>query len=254
MYNCKNYKRSDSRILFLNRHTTVNDEFKLHSHDCYEIIYFLSGNGIIIIDGVKYPVSADSCCIVPPKALHTEQLQNYGEIIFVGFSCDDIGPDLNKKPVVTNKIMRVYFEKIIDEYTKQEFGYEVAAKSLLELLFIMYLRANNAESKKCKDMVFIKSYIEQYYNKKINFSELAILSGYSYDYFRYVFKKEFGCSPQNYMINTRINNAKKLLVSTNLSCTEIAYNCGFSNGAQMTSIIKNKLGKTPMELRKHRLV
>jgi transcriptional regulator GlxA family with amidase domain len=56
-------------------------------------------------------------------------------------------------------------------------------------------------------------------------------------------------SPQEYMIDVRLENAKRLLGKTNHSCTDIAYICGFSNGAQMTSMFKKKYGKTPKEFK-----
>ena len=237
-----------SRIRFLNKHTTAKDEFKLHSHNCYEIIYFLSGNGTINIDGTSYPITANTCCIIPPNTKHTELLTTYGEIVFIGFDLNDL--EIEKSILkVSDKSILTLFERIIEEYSSQKFGFKQMSEALLDLLIVTYIREMGTEGEKCKDMVYIKTYIEQYYNQKINFSELAVLSGYSYDYFRTVFKQKFGASPQKYLINIRLNHAKHLLESTSLSCTEIAYNCGFSNSAQMTTMLKNKFGKTPKELK-----
>ncbi len=36
-----------TEICFLNRHNTKNNPFKLHSHTCYEIVYFIAGKGIV---------------------------------------------------------------------------------------------------------------------------------------------------------------------------------------------------------------
>jgi len=241
-----------NRIYFLNRHTTANNEFKTHSHNCYEIIYFLSG-GKIAINGLLYPVKKDTCCIIAPNTEHKEILDNDGEIIFIGFESAE--PNFPKKQIdEADPSIRLLFEKIIEEYSGQNYGYEAAAEALLELLLITYVRICGKEGKKCKDIDYIKVYIEQYYNQKINFFELAKLSGYTYDYFRFLFKQKFGCSPQNYMITIRLKNAKQLLETTNLSCTEIAYNCGFSTSAQMTTMIKNRFGKTPKEIKKHRFI
>lgn len=242
-----------NKICFLNRHTTEGNDFKIHSHSCYEIIYFLSG-GKIIIDGQPYPVTKNSCCIIPPHTVHNEILDIGGEIIFIGFEGKD-EPFFSKDRIIKDADdLRPSFDRIMEEYSEQNYGYEAAAEALLELLLITYVRISGKEGRKCKDIDYIKSYIEQYYNQKICFAELAALSGYSYDYFRYVFKQNFGCSPQNYLINIRLERARRLLCTTELSCTEIAYNCGFSTSAQMTSMIKDKFGETPKEIKKHRLI
>ncbi len=243
----------ENHIRFLNKHTTASNEFKMHSHSCYEIIYFLS-SGKIAVDGVHYPVEKGTCCIVPPNTEHKELLDGYGEILFIGFEWTE-GSLFSKICIdITDPSFPLIFDKIIEEYSAQSYGYEMAAEALLKLLLIAYIRISGKEGKKCKDINYIKTYIEQYYNQKINFGELTQLSGYNYDYFRYLFKQKFGCSPQKYMINIRLDHARQLLETTNLSCTEIAYNCGFSTSAQMTTMIKRKFGQTPKRIQKHRFV
>ena len=41
-----------------------------------------------------------------------------------------------------------------------------------------------------------------------------------------------------------------ILKTTDLSCTEIAYQCGFSDSGQLTKMIKNKYSTTPTKIRK----
>ena len=72
-------------IYFLNKHNTHINEFKLHMHNCYEIIYILSGSGRVIIGDKTYLVSQDMYYVVSPQTYHTEQFDGYGEILFIGF-------------------------------------------------------------------------------------------------------------------------------------------------------------------------
>lgn len=239
-----------SKIRFINRHDTGNDEFKLHFHNCYEIIYVLSGKGSAVIGDETHSVSDGTYCIIPPKTKHTEILDGYGEIIFIGFEHDN--PELMLKAGVYQSVgtsVPMILNRIAEEYTRQNLGYNIAAQALLDLLLVTAVRETGATNKKCKDLDYIKAYIEQYYNRKISFAQLADLSGYSYDYFRHMFKQRFGVSPQEYMIDIRLRQAKRLLEKTELSCTEIAYNCGFSNSAQLTSMFKKKYKKTPTSYR-----
>ena len=241
----------DTKICFLNRHNTKNNQFKLHSHNCYEIIYFLTGNGQSCINGKSYPVSAGSYCIIPPYAEHVEELEGYGEILFVGFEYKSSSYVLQEGCYDIDKISKhSYFSGIFDEFKNQEPGFQEAAEYLLRMFLLVLLRNANINTKKCKDLNYIKIYIEQYADQKINFRELSALGGYSYDYFRHIFKRKFGVSPQEYMIEIRLNNARRLLESTNLSCTEIAYRCGFSNSPQMTAMFKKKFKETPASFKK----
>jgi AraC family transcriptional activator of pobA len=197
-----------------------------------------------MIDGKETDVSASSFCVVAPKTEHTELLGERGEVMFVGFRSDGksvpCGILQNTEPETL-----LLFHRIFDEFRNQYTGYKTAINSLLNLIILSSLRRNSTENKKCRDLDYIKTYIEQYYNSKINFKELSALSGYSFDYFRHIFKQKFGVSPQEYMIDIRIQNAKRLLETSNLSCTEIAYRCGFSNSAQMSTMFKEKFGVSP---------
>ena len=235
-----------SRICFLNKHDTKNNIFRSHSHDCYELVYFLAGSGRALIGDAYHKVTPHSYYIVPPYTEHTEDIHGYGEILFIGFTLEPEQAGFSRGVSGAGEIAkRSLLESIFDEYKGQALGYETAANALLKLFLIQVLRNTCTEDKKCKDLQYIKAYIEQYADQKINFRELSDLSGYSYDYFRHIFKEKVGVSPQEYMIDIRLQNARHLLESTNLSCTEIAYNCGFSNSAQMASMFKQKFGKSP---------
>ena len=237
-------------IYFLNKHNTHINEFKLHIHNCYEIIYILSGSGTVVIGDETYPIAQDMYYVVSPQTYHTEQFDGYGEILFIGFGYNDKGFIPQDGIYCASDTVLMYFKKIMDEYKQQDAEYEIAAGAFLDLLFVSTMRNINGASRKCKDIEYIKAYIEQYSNQKINFGQLAKISGYSYDYFRHIFKQRFGVSPQDYLIEVRLENAKRLLKGAKLTCTEIAYTCGFSSSAQMSLLFKRKVGASPTAYKK----
>lgn len=65
-----------------------------------------------------------------------------------------------------------------------------------------------------------------------------------------VFSSETGMTLTNYITECRIQKAKELLVSTNLSITEIASLVGYNYAAYFTKIFKDKTGTTPNQWRK----
>lgn len=182
-------------------------------------------------------------------------MEGYGEILFIGFEYNSSMYSLKEGCYYNGEVTKLsFFNAIFDEYKQQQLGFKDAADYFLRLFLISVLRNAKTDNKRCKDLAYIKTYIEQHADQKINFHELSALSGYSYDYFRHVFKQKFGSSPQEYMIDLRINNAKCLLEDTTLSCTEIAYRCGFSNSPQMTAMFKAKFNKKPTAFRKNQFI
>ena len=97
----------------------------------------------------------------------------------------------------------------------------------------------------------IRSYINENFYKKLNFTELADMSGYSYDYFRHFFKMVYGVSPQTYLIHLRLETAYSILSSTpDTNITEVAANCGFSDCSQFSSMFTKHFGISPTKIRK----
>ena len=242
-------------ICFLGKHNVSNNEFVFHKHNCYEVIYFLKGKGTAVIGGRNLEIAPGKYCIVPPNVAHVEQLGNDGEILFVGFVTDRELP-WEEGQLYEDTKMEVLprLEAVFQEFRSQKASYKEAACALVQLFLIDFLRQSKKETKECKDLCYVKSYLEQYYGQKINFRELSGLTGYSYDYFRHIFKQTYGLSPQDYLVSVRLERAKQLLKNTKLSCTQIASCCGFSNGAQMSAMIKREFDMTPSGIRKSRLI
>lgn len=66
------------------------------------------------------------------------------------------------------------------------------------------------------------------------------------------FKKIFGKSPLEVMENIRMQNARKLLESTEMSVKEIALSSGYKDPLYFSKRFKNKYGVPPSEFRKYR--
>lgn len=96
-----------------------------------------------------------------------------------------------------------------------------------------------------KNLSYYANYLSENYSESVDMHLLAENFGYSYDYFRHEFKKEFGMSPQNFIITHRLNNAYKMLTTLHMSCTETAYYCGFSDSSQFSKMFKKKFGISP---------
>jgi AraC-like DNA-binding protein len=84
----------------------------------------------------------------------------------------------------------------------------------------------------------------------VNERDAAAFCGLSYNHFSASFKKTVGRSFSDYLTLIRINEAEKLLLSTEKSITDIALSCGFSSTSHFISRFKEKNGVTPGQLRK----
>ncbi len=65
------------------------------------------------------------------------------------------------------------------------------------------------------------------------------------------FRKNLNQSPIEYLISYRLNEAKKLLRSSELPITEICYECGFSDSSYFGKAFRKAYGLSPREYRSH---
>lgn len=92
-------------------------------------------------------------------------------------------------------------------------------------------------------------YLETHFKEQINLNDLADSAGLSPYHFSRVFKKQMNCSPYQYLISYRINNAKKLLHNTNLSVQEIAFASGFNSPSNFIQVFKKHTNVSPKKFR-----
>jgi len=95
-------------------------------------------------------------------------------------------------------------------------------------------------------------YLNENYNKKITLEHLSEEFFVSSAAILYNFKKYTNCSPIDFLLNVRLNNAKKLLTGTKLSVAEISEKCGFSSANYFGVIFKKKEGLSPANYRRYK--
>jgi len=87
-------------------------------------------------------------------------------------------------------------------------------------------------------------YIAEHVKESITVEELSKSAGYNVQYFVRLFKRNIGCSPYQYIINYRLNEARKLL-KTDMPITQIAKMTGYSDIKSFSRSFKKKFGLSP---------
>lgn len=83
----------------------------------------------------------------------------------------------------------------------------------------------------------------------LTIQQLAEELGVSYSNFRKLFKEHTGLSPATYQQDLRLQHAKELLTTTDMSIKEIAYRLNFDSPDYFSSKFKQKTGRKPSDLR-----
>ena len=97
------------------------------------------------------------------------------------------------------------------------------------------------------------AYISEHFRYPLSLNDLAQHAAVSPFYFTRVFRQETGYTPHQYIINTRIANAKFLLRTTEDSVKDIAIQTGWNSESTFCSAFRKGTGLTPSVYRKNRL-
>lgn len=93
----------------------------------------------------------------------------------------------------------------------------------------------------------LRQFIEASYSMPLSVSLLAEVAGYSPRHFARAFRNTSGKTPLSYIMDLRIEHAKRLILRGELSMIEVALACGFGQSQWFSSVFRRQTGLTPTE-------
>ena len=242
-----------------------------HFHEYYEVLYIKTGSCRFFVNNELYDLNSGDFMIIPPHEVHGNKYlaQSYRYNLY--FKSEDC-----ERPLY-NRIYDVYLKKSCfihipgtfradaeqllskmltndkadDEYSK------TILKNYLAIFFMNLCRYKIEPS--TYGMVGINDnpeileaarYITDNFNQEITLDKMADRAGLSPSYFSRKFRSVTGMGMKEYLSFQRLKHAARLLISTTMSITDIALECGFSDSNYFKDAFKNMFGESPRAYRK----
>ena len=239
-----------------------------HSHPYSEIIIVTGGEGCFAGGDEKRRIASGSVILTNPYVSHTEYSQpppsaplEYTAIALDGVCFSD-GADeqLFARGYVFDfggrfRELKAVLGKIDGEIAEKKPYWQTAVLSCVNELLIMILRCTGLNNVSVKEELppkaskqplwFVKRYLELYFIKNITLDELSEKFFINKYYLIRAFKQTYGKTPMQYLQEIRINQAKELLVNTDMSITQIAAQMGFASASHLAQVFRRYTGKTP---------
>lgn len=149
---------------------------------------------------------------------------------------------------------------IIHTFQNQVYGWEIDVsinlltiwKDLLNYSMPDQAKENNyipIEVESNYRLKYILDYIHQHYSDKISLDHISDSIHICKNECCRLFKKYMGCTIFDYLTNYRLIKSQELLSSTQLSISDIAFECGFGSSSYFIDKFKKKVGYTPHSYR-----
>lgn len=227
------------------------------------------GTGVLLINNKKYILKRGDAFIIRPhvKAWYTADLKDpwaYMWFGFTGYKAEDYlsyAGFIGKEVVRTLKSVNIV-EKYLDDIfiaNKLSKVDEIRRNAILMNMFSDFIEEYNnnlpsiLKKREYPVEVYVKNaaeYINMNMGEKIKVSDIANHIGINRSYLTTCFKKIFGKSPFEYILEVKMNTAKKYLLQSNLKINEIASMTGYDDQITFSKAFKSYYGISPREYRK----
>ena len=206
----------------------------------------IRSDAVLITKTKKYSMQ-DHCVSYFPARLDYSRVATVDEMIVVHFdtinyNTKNIEYFIPDDPTVLAQLFRAIF----DVWSKKERGYKYKCSAILYEIFAeCYTQNYISKSQNSKIYNSVEYLLKNYKKNDLSIKEIADKSFMSEVYFRKLFKKEYGISPQKYIIDLRIQNAVGLISAGYYSLKEIAYMSGYNDYKYFSVEFKKNMGVSP---------
>jgi AraC-like DNA-binding protein len=258
-------------------HINAKFEYPIHCHPEYEINVVMNIDGKRVVGDSEETFSKLDFVMVGPYIPHVwKSNEEENRVVTIQFSSELLNfPIMNKrlftpiKKLLIDSRQGLQFygpdaERIKDEIMEltRIQGFQTATMFLnilnslaqaprRKLVSNMYESENLIHESKSRRISKVCRHIEENISHKITLSDAAKMVNMSDSAFSHFFKKQTGISFITYINNLRVAKACDLLANTNLSASEICYDCGFNNKSNFIRLFSKRKNMTPIEYRNH---
>lgn len=229
--------------------------------DGYYLVFITKGEGVLESAKTKaYKIKAGTCFFLFPGVWHRYRPDpEFGwEEYWVGFN--GTYPDelmrnkifVSESPFIEvglNDELLQLFHRLIKAVAFGDVGYrQIITGITLQILGLVNAIAKYRATESGNQFKLIakaKFLLQESIETPVNLEEMAKELPMGYSKFRKTFKGVTGVSPNQYHLSLRLDKAKELLTSTNLTINEIAFQTGFSSIFYFSRLFKKKNGSAP---------
>lgn len=231
----------------------------------YILLYLTKGSGMFQSRHCKpVEIAGGSLLLLFPNEWHTyvPKKQAGWTEYWVGFNGSNMDSLIDNSFFTRNNpILKVGFnEQLVSLFKQgieianiQKIAYQQALAGIVSLLLGISYYSEKNNSFTDGDIVLqinkAKALMQESIYNNMSTESIAASLNWSYSWFRKIFKKYTGFSPEQYRLEIKIQKAKELLTISNMSVKEIAFELNFDSVSYFVKFFNGRVGIPPGEYR-----
>lgn len=248
----------------------------LHNHDYYEFFIITSGTTNHILNGVRQELGEKTLCFIQPQDLHQFTPSPGGRCIHINLPitekkleqlCEALGTTLPallrvpRKQLVLEEADFTHFKQIAREINllretgAPEHQVDMLICQMLVNAIVILEKQRTGISAGAPEWLFQvlrKIHSPEYISCQA--SDIYRLAGYSPPVVIRCFRKYTGETVVSYLTHAKMDSAKRLLSSTELTVLDIAGSLGYSSVSHFNKLFHAATGTSPRQYRRsHRM-
>lgn len=264
------------------RKTSDSPDLFAHFHDYVELLYLYKGQLRVWLNGKEHAFHEGELTVINSKESHRLESASPESFYYVikfnpeilwssnasaketrhilpFLSSSSTHPRVFSSNFVTSHGIDTLFADAVEQWKTRSAGYELLLRGDVLKIFghvVGRLSKLGVEVKYAVgtgSLYGVMGDIIDYVNKNFTICderELAKQFDVSYSYFSRTFKQMMNMSFKEYINYLRINEAQKLLLTTNKSVTDISMEMGYSSPSHFINVFRQQMGRAPKQYRK----
>ncbi len=240
-------------------HQLHNKKYRVgaHIHQYAELVFVLEGNMRIVADGVEQYLSKGDAALFFPFQTHlfgSAEVNKIAMYLFSPAALIDFLHAHEGKVGVGAKFTPG--EATLSVFKNHILG--IDEPSVYHIKAFLYLALNDyIDQNELRDGISgmgvaakVIRYMNAHFKEQISLDDVAQALGYSANYLSHCISRLYGLNFCSALASLRSEHARRLLTQTDMSITEVAYECGFGSQRSFLRQFKSNTGFTPTTYRR----
>ena len=229
---------------------SYSDETRAHRHDYHQLVLPVEGCLSMSIDGREGEASQSEIALVSAGTEH--QFSGSSRNCFVVADVPAaLAPELQVLPafIKLDKALAQYVSFLHQQLLQQQENSSSQRQMLLLLIELLKERCGHVVQLD-KRIAAVRDYLDQNTAEQVSQAQLAVIANLSIRQLNEVFRRELGMTPQQYLVEKRMQQAWQLLTQGRQQIQQIAEQVGYTSLAAFSDRFRRHFGHSPRYFRR----